>query len=472
MKSNFEFVEKLDKELFAKLLEVEKRVKIDPFGIGNHLRHVLEYLCSQKISKYNLRDEILSMCEPQKPSLYEQLRILRDKREFIPRMQQKPGNETLKAMPTFRVKLEYKDKYGKTVSRFASPQKMTERDYNVYVWVDSFLRQIGNDYSHEENLFTDVIFNKTYENVIYALRCLQDYIRMYYDIPRDKVPYFNEDWMPISDYEITSVCVPTDKERTSCQKEYTAKRYEDLKAESVGCSIIRQYPRTDSRAVFLRRAPDVYLAGDSYGSLLKKVTILSQGGHEERPFYIVAYDFRTEAKVLNGKFLSGLTMEEREHMCLSYAKTMACFHNNPSPIYHRVFSAKCAYYADERNTTRGISTAIIKFEYAKIADGRTETVIGNRPQNMFSDRDDARYIAPEWNSLVDPTANDWSKVDIYSLGILFMDILMGSIGGYTPAEFAKKPENAKYLPLIQKMCSASSGRPDINEVCSMLERKE
>ena len=215
-------MEKLDKDLFGKLLEVEKRAKIDPFGIGNHLRHVLEYLCSQKISKYNLREEILAMCESQKPTLYEQLRLLRDRRDFIPRMQQKTGNETLKPMPTFRIKLEYKNRNGKIVSRFASPEKMTERDYNVYVWVDSFLRQIGNDYSHEENLFTDVVFDKTYENVIYALRCLQDYIRMFYDIPRDKIPYFNEDWMPISDYEITGVCVPTDKERTSCQKEYTA----------------------------------------------------------------------------------------------------------------------------------------------------------------------------------------------------------------------------------------------------------
>ncbi len=471
MKSNFSFIEKIDKELFGKLLEVEKRAKIDPYGIGNHLRHVLEYLCSQKITKYNLKEDILEMCNGLKPTLYEQLRLLRDRRDFIPRMQQKPGNETLKPMPTFRVKLEYKDKNGKLVSRFESPEKMTERESSIYIWVDSFLRQIGNDYSHEENVFTDVVFKKTYENVIYALRCLQDYIRMYYDIPRGDVPYFNEDRMPISEYEIIGVCVPADKERTSCQKEYTANRYEDLRSESVGCSVIRQYPRTDSKAVFLRRAPDVYLAGDSHGSLLKKVTILSSGSHEERPFYIVAYDFRTEAKMLSTAFLRSLTLEERVGMCLSYAETLACFHNNPSPIYHRVFSSKCAYYADERNTPRGISTAIIKFEYAKIADGRTETVIGNRPQNLFSDRDDARYIAPEWGSLMDPTANDWAKVDIYSLGILFMDILMGSLGGYTPAEFARKPEFKEYLPLIQRMCTAASLRPDINEVCSVLKGK-
>ncbi|MBE7037250.1 MAG: hypothetical protein E7403_08155, partial [Ruminococcaceae bacterium] len=390
MKSNFEFVEPLDSKAFTKLLAVENRVKIDPFGIGNSLRHILEYLCGLMVLKYDLKDEMIAECGGKMPNLNDQFRLLRDKHGFIARMQQKTGNEALRPLPGFKVSLTYRNRENKIVSRFAEPEKWTEKQVAHYEWADNFLRQIGNDFSHEENPFLEPVFDKTYENVIYALQCLQKYLRFYFNVSKEDVPFFNEDKMPIGDYEITGVCIPADRERTSCEKEYTANRYEDYRIESVGCSVIRQYPRTDSKAVFLRRAPDVYLAGDNCGSLLNKVTILSEGGHKEKPFYLVAYDFRTKASLLNTEFLTSLSFEDRLKLCLSYAETMACFHNNSSPIYHRVFSADCAYYADERNKNRGISTAIIKFEYAKIADGRTETVIGNQPANLFGKNDDKR----------------------------------------------------------------------------------
>ncbi|MBQ4518810.1 MAG: hypothetical protein II997_09555 [Clostridia bacterium] len=469
MISNFDFVEKLDPKAFKIILNIERYAKIKPFNIGNDLRHVLEHLCGSIVWKYNLKDEMIAECGGKAPTLHEQFRLLRDKHGFIARMQQKPGNETLTPLPVFKVSLSYRNRNNQLVSRLAEPEKWTDKQIAHYEWADNFLRQIGNDFSHEDNPFLEHIFDKTYENVIYALECLQKYLRLYFNVNKDDVQPFNEDKMPIADYEITGACVPEDWERTSCEKEYTANRYEDYRSESVGCSVIRQYPRTDSRSVFLRRAPDVYLAEDNCGSLLNKVTVLSEGGHREKPFYLIAYDFRTKASVLNSAFLATLSVKERLQLCLSYAETLACFHNNPTPIYHRVFSDNCAYYADERDKNRGISTAIIKFEYAKIADGRAETVIGNQPANVIRNQEDKRYIAPEWNSLTNPSANDWSKVDIYALGILFADIMMGKIGGYPMSEVAKNPEAKVILPLLQKMCTSAPGRPDINTVCRTLK---
>ena len=468
MRSNFEFVKEIDSELFDYLLDVEKKVKIEPFLIGNPLRHVLEKLCAIKIQKYNLKDDMIEELG-KIPNLSEQMRLLRDGKNFIPRMKKKPGNESLTPLPSLRVSLEYRNKKGKKINRFNTPEKLTQQEKDSYLWADKFLRQIGNEFSHELDVFMVPVFARSYDNVVYALRKLQEYIILYYNLDKGKIPQFNEDFMPIANYEITGVCIPSDADRTSCQKEYTANRYEEYRTGSVGCSIIRQYPRIDNKANFLRRAPDVYLAGDNCGALLNKVTIISEGGQKDKPFYLVAYDFRTQAYQINNKFLSNLSTREKIELCLSYAQTMSFFHNNSSPIYHRIFSSKCAYYADERNKSKGISTAIIKFEYAKIADGIAETVIGNSPANIFNAKDDSRYIAPEWNSLFNPTSDDWAKVDIYSLGILFADILMGSIGGYIMSDIAKKSEFKSMLPLLQKMCTAAPGRPDINQVCSYIE---
>lgn len=469
MKSNYSFLENIDSELFLKILKVEKRAKTNPYEIGNSLRHVLEYLCNKKIVRYNLKDEMLAVCAPNIPSLFDQMRLLRDNKDFLPRVRSISGNEDIKPLPCFNVRLTYKDKSGNILSRFDKPDAISEKDRAKYSWADNFLRQICNDYSHEDNIFLEKVFAKRYENVIYALRVLQDYIIKYYDLDRNKIPFFNEDWMPISDYEITGVKIPLDKDRTSCEKEYTAKRYEDYRDDTVGYSVIRQYPRLNSRANFLRRAPDVYLAKDNMRSLLKKVTIISEGGNNDRPFYLVAYDFSNEAYKLNTKLLSSLDFSEKVNLCLSYAKNMADFHKNSTPIYHRVFSSDCAYYSDERNGGGKISTAIIKFEYAKIDDDKTLTVIGTKPKNMFSEKEDLRYIAPEWSSLTDPTATDWARVDVYSLGILFCDIMMGSIGEYQMNKLGQMPDIKPMMPLLSSMCGIAKGRPDIDYVCSFLE---
>lgn len=472
MKSNFSFMKNIDNETFEILLDVEKRAKIEPYHIGNPIRQVLEHLCTIQIEKYDLVEEILEECQGKIPPLFEQLRLLRDRNGFLLKVRSNPGRENIEPMPCFKVNLEYRDETGKMQSRFKEPDRIKENEKNTFQWADAFLRQVGNDFSHYKNPFIKRVFKKNYENVIYALKTLQKYVKLFFGIDERSVPPFNEDIMPVDNYEIISAKIPADTERTSCEKEYIARRYEDMKKESVGYSVIRQYPRTDKKAVFLRRAPDVYLAGDNCGALLNKVTIISEGGDNDNPFYLVAYDFRREAFELNTPFLSSLKPSERLSLCLEYAKNMALFHNNSTPIYHRVFSSGCAYYSDERKSGRGIGTAIIKFEYAKIADNQTETVIGPSPQaEMFTNKDDKRYIAKEWNELKEPTLKDWAKVDIYSLGILFCDILMGKIGGYQFPELRRFPEYTKILPLISKMISLKDSRPDINSVIDYLEKE-
>jgi len=464
MNSNFGFVKELDPEMFAYLLDVERCAKTEPYRIGNPLRHVLERLCAMKIIKYNLKDAMLGKCRNKVPSLYEQLFMLRDKNGFISEMKKLPGNEGLESLPVFRVNLEYKNKNNKTVSRFFAPDRMTEAEKNKYQWADNFLRQIGNDFSHDLNPFFERVFTKSYENVIYALECLHKYIRIYYNVDVKAAPVFDVDKMPIGNYEITGCCIPDDAEKSMCEREYTANRYEEYSCESVGSSVVRQYLRSDEREIFFRRVPDVYLAGGNYGSLLNKVTVISEGGQNQSPFYLVSYDFRTHASKLNTEFLSGLSERERKELCLSYAQTMSSFHNNSVPVYHRFFTPQCAYYADERGKNRGISTAIIKFEYAKIFDESVPTVLDPSMTGKIGVEHDERYICEEWNAGM----SDWSKADIYSLGVLFTDILMGRIGGYKFSEFLKIAEYNDIAELVREMRSRAENRPDINSVCERL----
>ena len=479
MNSNFVFVKQHDSELFRILLSIENRVKIDPYGIGNDLRQVLELLCAKKIKEYGLYDALLDAARKRYrstsalPTLADQLWNLRSA-QFLRAAVPASVCKNPRPLPDFSVSDSYRGANGKPVLRFENAEKLSaealEEYRKKYKRADAFLRQLGNDYSHSPNPYVTRVFKRTYENVLDALRCLQKYVWMYFGGNENNCPVFNEDIMPILNYEIRNAVVPTDVARGLCQKEFSATRYEEYREAPVGSSLIRQYLRTNTDSVFLRRAADVYLAADNCGSLLKQVSILSEGGRAERPFYIIAYDFRTEASKLNDAFLSSLSVGERLSLCLSYAKVMQSFHNNAVPIYHRVFNAGCAYYADERALGRGIATAIVKFEFAKISERNYQTVIGTDPRRaLLVANDETRYLAPEWNAIERFDAKDWAKVDIYSLGILFTDILMGKIGGYTDREITRTPHMKPYLELIASMTDQKNARPDINEVCEYLK---
>ncbi len=468
MESNFNFVKDRNLKLYKDLLYIEKNIKLNTFGIGNAIRQILEDLCTDMEEKYGLSEEIASACAPKTPDLNDRLKLLSDERNFISQMKLRLGCEDIKALPNFKIKFDYVTYGNKTKSRCIDPKSMTEADYKTYAKVGIFLRTISNQFSHSENSKYRKIFKRNYDNASYALKILHRYIREYYGLTNKEVPDYSENKAPIGNYEIIEAYVPKDRKRTGCIKEYVAKRYEPFREKSVGTSVIRQYLKNESRTDRLLRVSDVYLLKDYSGSLLKKISLLPEENSENSPFYFVTYDFGTEAQGLSNDFLKTLSFDEKCKLCLSYAKTLANFHNNSTPIYHRLLNHYCAYYYDGREKGKGISTAIIKFGYAKIDDYDFETVLGSEASNFDVAHDETRYMAPEWKSLNNPESNEWEKADIYSLKTLFTDILMGQIGGYTEYDFAMRPEMAKFLPLIEKMDGVASLRPTIDEVCQYL----
>ena len=448
--SNFKFVyehnPEENEELYDFLYKLESQVKIQPYEIGNTIRQVLEILCAKKILSYGLTDTILQAYKQKSPhgipDLNYQLYFLSDKNNL-------PNLPNFKPLPSFNININE-----------VSFEKLGPQDTKRFKYkkVFNFLRQIGNDYSHNCNPFSTCVFKKEYTNVLYAIKCLHKYVQEYFDLTNEDITPFNEDFMPIGNYEIVNSSQANDFLKTYSLKEFVANRYEDYHNDRVGYSVIRQYNRVNSNDVeFIRRASDVYLAGDNCGSLLKQISILST---KDSQYYIVAYDFRVTAQPINNAFLSSLSIKEKLELCLSYAEILNSFHNNSTPIYHRMLTSKCAYYADERDKRQKISTAIIKFEFAKIDNPTVQTILPYTiNQKRGLSQSDQRFMPDELEL-------PWNKADIFSLGVLFSDILMGKIGGYTIQEMRQNNNIRPYTDILLK--TKTYTYDNVSEVCADL----
>lgn len=468
MRSNFSFVKKVDEKCYEKLLEIERKVKIDSTFAGERIRSVLEYLVEYKQNEYGLFDYVKELrCKGHRTGeLAANIYILRDGEKKIYNYILHKCNKTYVPLPSFKIGcvLGCKKSSLPDLESGVDVQNGIENEY-----ADNFLRQLGNKYKHIEKLNTDIKYKTNYKNVICALKVLQEYVRIFYNIDKSKVDAFSEDIMPIDNYEIEKEYVPSDKIRTGCDRELIAKRYEPMANEFVGYSLVRQYEYEVDNSVLLRRATDVFRMGDNCGDLLEKVVILSDGNKYKSPFFLVAYDFKTKAMALSTEFISSLSFGERVSLCRSYAKTLSYFHNNEPPIYHRFLSYKSAYYADERDKGfNKIRTALVKFEHAKIA-ANVPTVFKTVMYGEYTTQnDEQRYIASEWNDLKKPDNKEWENIDIFSLGMLFTDILMGKIGGYDKAEVDSNPDIRPFAGLISAMTGDAEKRPDINSVIKQI----
>ncbi|MBR3081427.1 MAG: hypothetical protein IKH06_01090, partial [Clostridiales bacterium] len=118
------------------------------------------------------------------------------------------------------------------------------------------------------------------------------------------------------------------------------------------------------------------------------------------------------------------------------------------------------------------------FNFAKVEDpdsGKgTVFVYAHNAQNKSRDKAEiAKYIPDEWESAAYLGEDmDWSKVDIYSLGVFLCDMLMGHISDHV----MKKSEMQGHLPdkmidLIGLMTSEDIyERPDCKTVLMEIEQ--
>jgi hypothetical protein len=294
-----------------------------------------------------------------------------------------------------------------------------------------FLREFANNCSHAEYMPHKPKI--CFDNVVICLRGYHMLLQRYYSSRlSDRIPAFNADLMPIRDYVVYDCQIPKDSVRSKCIKEFFAYTLDD--GEPAKYALIRMYNRSESDRTFMLRNQKCFIEASK-----ASMSIVPQGmastleltpkNDPRSSFYMICYEFNRKAQPLSNVLLANMTMAQRLEMCGRIVRCLDGLHNSDTPIYHRMLSFESVYVSQFRQTPLPY---IIKFDYAKIiTDKPLNTVYMDavNAQRHLKNKPLFKYLAPEWARINDDTPNvDWAKVDVYSLGVLIGDILMGEIG--------------------------------------------
>lgn len=389
---NFDFVKNIDSRLYRKLCDAEKTSRTDFETSGHNIRKALEIIVGiitehTKIDGVNLKKLDLKS----KLDLLQEIGILPD---------------------LGKVKFTYEN------------EKIGEADYYI------FMRRYGNACSHQNNNFISPKI--CYENTVKCLKGCHLLLQCYYkeQIP-DRMQGFDENIMPIEEYHVIKSYVPNDKVRSKCEREFLA-YIENSEGEKDFYAVLRLYRKTDIYAHFLQRNHKCFVEASKESIItvpegMAKMREVTSINSDKSTFYIISYIFNREPHELNQKVLREMSLEQRIKLCSRITDCMYNLHTSKVPIEHRMLNYECIFVCRFRNEW---IPYIIKFDFAKIeAQAIKRTVFENavKAKDKLKDRRLSKYLPPEWEVMLKFDDIDWTKVDIYSLGVLFSDILAGEI---------------------------------------------
>lgn len=410
---NFAFVCNLSESLYQSLLSAEKNARIHARNSGKFLRDALE-----KFINVVVQEKGLEAAAPAGLDLVERIRILRYDYQLLQDVGYlKPGQRlqdhpVLPAVP----KISYQQNDGATGERDAY----------------SYIRQLANTCSHLSGEVNPVYPRDTFANVVKALEGFHKILRSYYGkrISGSVMP-FSQDLMPIGEFVVEKSYVPKDHLRSQCQREFLAYTL-DEDGEPGFYALIRMYNRNELGDAFMLRNQKCFLeacklcmSGIPEG--MTRLRELTPGRSDTSDFYMICYIFNQRAQQLDEKILREMNMKQRLEICARLARCIDDLHQSEVPIYHRMLSYESVYISKFRNKW---IPYVVKFDYAKIDSSRpveTVYVSAQKAKEQLKSLGRDKYLAPEWDLLgVGATAEDWAKVDVYSLGVLMCDILRGS----------------------------------------------
>lgn len=442
IQGNFEFVKEIFPELYEPLHNAESLALLNHRGSGLLLRNVNELYCTLLLEEYGMSSGT------EKEELYKKQYALRTAGKF-PRFERywyQTWNGTKKS------------------------------DY----W-DGLWRKFGNSCHHAEHAEEEAAV--TYENLITVFEIIFRVFRWEYERKKGrgaagKLDDFSIDRMPIGEHYVSSAAVPVDEAVTHCIKEYETCSYDDSgRVEKYG--IVRVFNKNDmdEKALALRDKEAFKEAANEAGIQFDgnvQVDVLSRMNSAESDYYIIIYKFSRKPARLNQECLSGMDLSGRIRLCRNIADILRKFHNLSTPIYHRNLSYDSIYVCPGRDGCP--EPSIIKLDCAKIMSDEFGTVIETvqSREKLLCLKRMMKYVAPEVRRLFQGQRMeiDWSRADVYSLGILFGDILRGSLDA-DPASSAKlRREGAdeKFLELMDRMRAPRPElRPSMNDVSAALE---
>lgn len=353
--------------------------------------------------------------------------------------------------------------------------KMTNEGGSSYeIDYYDFLKRFGNACSHAGENPTNVRVD--YEHVYKCLKGYHLFLRKYYSkrISKD-TPDFIEEFMPIDEYYIEESYVPRDTFRSKCIREYFSYTL-DSKGSKAFYAILRLYNKEDLNEEFILRNTDAFVEASkmSISSVPEGMTGMRElipYNNKESTFYIIAYRFNRKPEKLRESLLKNMELDKRVMICKRIADCFYNLHRSDVPIYHRMLTDESLYLCDFGQRWEPY---IIKFDFAKIVfedDLRTVIQQAISAKDRLQDLKQIKYLAPEWANIQGTSNTDWDKIDIYSMGILFADILGAKIGVRATdiEELEELDVSDELLDLIDYMGADSPEfRPDIKEVLSVL----
>ncbi len=412
-RGNFEFVRTFDPELCSLLERFESSMRTDGVASGTAMRQALEKLADGLIREN--RYTVLPGIRGGAPDLADKLRYVADEGKL------------------------YKFDPELLIHGFRRNDRTVQTQ--AVQWYD-FVRGLGNSCIHEGAKAEYPIVS--YENLLEAARLFHGVMCREYD--RKKAAGkrkgaaapapFDEFKMPIDGRYVMDSHEPADRNFSHCIREFLTCSLNGS-GQILSYSIVRVYRRRemDSRLIALRDSDAFTEAAPSVGNLFNggvRMEEISGYGNENSEFYIIGWSFNGKPEPLTDDTLARMDLGAREKLCADLADILMQLHS--AGIYHRNLSCDSVCISENRQGKR--IPCIIKMDCAKIVSEDFKTVIANvkkrqqiaQEESLLKYRDPLMEIALEDS----PDSTDvkvWENADVYSLGVLFGDILYGQVSG-------------------------------------------
>lgn len=446
-------MENIDRDIYAKLISAERNARISYKTAGKYLSESFE--------------EIMN-------TLF---------------YQNYPRNTANKLM-SLKDKIDLLEKENLLLTKGSVNSQKNHGNYSKEPW-HVFLRLFRNAFSHPEKNTHHPKIN--YENIVKALEVTFKFAKKLYENRMQKdLPDFQEDFMPIGNYYITSFTIPEDKESTKCIGEF--KGYQkDAGNNKTFYAIIKMYETKNINENFITRNNDAFIEASKFsmGEIpdgMTRIEEITNLNFKESDYYIISYLFRREPIALSNQILKEIDCKNRIEISRNLVKSLLNLHfpyyydeyysekDKENAIYHRNLSYRDICLCEHRGR---YIPYIINLSYAKLQgnekpieyeevpgqnqaiQGQTRGTVGINAiegKNNIKESSIRKYLAPEWKDSLDSekfTPEDWESIDIYSMGVLIGDIVSGEIGPkITDIEDLEDLELSEdFLDMIETMTS-------------------
>lgn len=444
MSTNFAFMKNINQVYYKTLDDIEREARIKPKNAARNCRALLESFINDLFTKNNISTE---------DKLHNNLKTLFDQSRQL-------------GIPWIE-NVEYEvvdmNKRVTTISRNGL----------------FYIKDLANAASHvglptEKGQVSVLVSSQA---ITKALRIFHVLFTGYYGnrLKGEKNKFLDAN-IPLGDYEISQCYVPADSERSKCIMEYVASRRIGEYSKARRFALIREYLPDEMEKLFLNRNVDTFSEANPY-IYTDGVTVAKLNKIEESyANFFIAYEFADDRPVVPlAKFLkkNKLEMKDRIDICLKIAESMSKFHNADDPIYHRMLTYESILISDFTDKDEGYKPYVTKFDFAKITSITDGTVYKNLTEAEAKETEKlSRYkleaVAPDLK---------WDKVDIYSLGVLFVDIMLNGVSSKTITEstfeeLIDEGISDGMIEIIDEMLyDIPDERPNINKVLEVISEE-